>query len=251
MYLIKFYAEIGYIPRFLDFKGVDVDEKLIVCTTISCRSMSKCPFFSSLPPEIRGLIYEHLISWQTKRVTSNNVPSTTVEVNCSIPTSFLLVSKAFSDELLVITMVLRDVRVDAGSVYDSLEDFVALWPHIVAYRTFRLSMHICNTLDVGYRMRWKRQYLHTPERFTFDKVIFLVNESLAGTLNVLNITMDLPELEPAQTMLQGIIDSVAEGKAEITSHRDRWNGYLCQSVEFARKRKQGQLLVKLSVRSRT
>jgi hypothetical protein len=206
--------------------------------------------FLKLPAEIRGLIYENLITNKPKKIVRSHVLATAVWVNGSVPTSFLLVSKTFTDELIVMVTLLRHVRVEAGSVYDSLNSIVTSWPHVMAYCTRHLSVHICNTLDVKSRMHWRHEYIQAPECTTLRKIIFLVNESLASALNVLEITLDLPEVEPVQNMLQHIIAIVAEGKADTARFKDRWNGWLCQRIVFVRKRDEGQLWVKVSVRFR-
>ncbi|KAH8701173.1 hypothetical protein GQ44DRAFT_733105 [Phaeosphaeriaceae sp. PMI808] len=173
-----------------------------------------------------------------------------VEVNCSIPTPYLLISKAFSNELLCTLALRQEVRVDAGSVYDSLNDMVALWAYVPARRTCRLSVHIRNTLDLGYRTHWKRQYRCGLCDGTYEKVMFFINALSSSAVNALGITLDLPELQPAKNVLQPIINTVAGGEADIVLYKDRWNGFICQKVVFAIKKECGQLVVTILVRSR-
>jgi hypothetical protein len=163
----------------------------------------------------------------------------------------LLISRVFSNELLCILSLVRDVHVEAGSVYDPIDDLITLWPREVARRSKRLSVHFSNTLDVGYRMHWKHQYIPHSHHSTLEKVLFLINESSTCTANRLAITLDLPEVEPARTLLQKIT-GVVDNKVEVVRYRDRWNGFQCENIAFMRRRESGrQLDVSVLVQSRT
>jgi hypothetical protein len=208
-------------------------------------------FFTALPLEIRGLIYEELITVAPQGTTGYKRHSMAVITSCTIPIFLLLISRVFSNELLCMLSLVRDVHVEAGSVYDPIDDLITLWPREVARRSRRLSVHFSNALDVGYRMHWKHQYIPHSSRSTLEKVLFLINESSTCTANRLAITLDLPEVEPARTLLQKIT-SIADSKVEVVRYRDRWNGFLCEKIAFVRERGSGrQLDVNVLVRSRT
>lgn len=129
-------------------------------------------------------------------------------------------------------------------------NLVSLWPCVAAHRTKRLSVHISNTLDVRYRLQWKHQYSQFPYPSMWEKIKFLVDESWKSILSTLQITVDLPEIEPAQDFLQGIVSTVAHGKVEIIRYKDKWEGYQCSRVEFVQARENGQILFRIILRSR-
>lgn len=209
-------------------------------------------FFTLLPLEIRSLVYEGLISTKPKSVTSSHVLPTTAQVNCSIDTPLLLVSKRFSEELISALTVLRVVRVDVASVYDPLDELVALWPHIVLYPTHRLCVHINHALALGFRMQWKQQYPQLSDRCGYDKVTFLVEKAAARAISVLEIMLDVAELQLGQVLFQKVVEHVCGGKVETGRYRDRWNGYLCHRMTFVKKHSEHrQLSVELTVRYQT
>lgn len=207
-------------------------------------------FFILLPSEIRDLVYRSLIVSEAKELSQCRVHSTAVKSTCNIPVYLLLISRAFSHGILSAVTLLQDIHVEGGSVYDTSNHLVALWPCVVAHHTRRLSVHIRNTLDLRYRRQWKHQYSNFPYPCTWEKIKFLVDESSKSILNMLQITIDLPEVEPVQDFLRGIVSTVASGRVDIMRYKDKWEGYQCTRVEFELARENGQLSLRILLRSR-
>jgi hypothetical protein len=197
--------------------------------------------FPSLPSEIRFLIYENLVNTEPDHPTKFIGHSVIAKVNCSIPISFLLVSRVFSKEILYVMSTIRHVKLEVSSSYRFIDDVISLWPSIVRYQTRILSVHMFGSLE-DYRRRGVSQ--DDEYQNLIQNVWFLIKGSTEGVLTSLHITIDLPPQNKFRNLTYFLHRDI-----NVVKYRDLWHGCLCEKSHFTVETEEKRVGIGVLIRS--
>jgi hypothetical protein len=203
------------------------------------------PTLMALPPEIKDIIYSQLIKWDKRNIACAFLFS--AHLNCYIPRHLLLISQAFSTELIYVFSRSLKLSVELSPIHCQLDMLFKGLPSMVVSSIRELFVHIKRTTSAESMLYWQYKCRILQETHISGQITFLLEELDLISMTKLDIKVDIAKADTTNDILRTICFASSIKEFDASLRRDKWNSVSYQELTAVVEKKQRSTNVKLKL----